>query len=40
MKISVSKTNITRSLEDLICKVIDTNTLEEEIVADVNNYKY
>jgi len=40
MKISVSKTNITTSLEDLICKVTDTNTLEEEIVADVNNYKY
>jgi len=40
MKISISKTNIITSLEDLICKVTDTDTLEEEIVAHVNNYKY
>ena len=40
MKISISKTNIITSLEDLICKITDTDTLEEEIVAHVNNYKY
>lgn len=28
------------SLEDLVCKLTDSDTLEEEIVAHVSNYKY
>ena len=40
MKISISKTKIITSLEDLECSFQDPETMESEIVEHVSNYKY
>ena len=40
MKISISKTNVITSLEDLVCFIQDPETLHDEVVSHVSNYKY
>jgi len=40
MKISINKTKIITSLDDLECALQDPETLESEIVEHVSNYKY
>ena len=40
MKISISKTKLITSLEDLECALQDPETMESEIVEHVSNYKY
>jgi len=40
MKISISKTKIITSLEDLECSLQDPETMESEIVDHVSNYRY
>ena len=40
MKISISKTSVVTSLEDYECLITDPDSMEEEIVNHVSNYKY
>ena len=40
MKISISKTKIITSLEDLECSLQDLEKMESEIVDHVSNYRY
>jgi len=40
MRISISKTKVISSLEELICLIQDSDTLEDEVVSHVTNYKY
>ena len=40
MRISIGKTKVILSLEELVCSIQDTHTLEEKVVGHVTNYKY